>query len=278
MMNVCRQKKAKFFINASNPIDVEAHNSANDINVSPWIPELHLNNEDRIVLSEGKWLNDKIIDAAQSLLKKANPAVGGLQRVCLGQTMAYDIEAGEFVQILHDRRGHWLTISTIGSSGTEVHVFDSLYPSTGSSVKMQISCLLHTEQPHIKLLIKDVQMQSGTADCGMFAIAFATALIYGKQPGEFCFDQSRMRTHLMECLEARKISMFPVKRMRRTASKIKTSEQFKVYCICRMPNFTNSKWIQCSSCKEWYHCESCVKVHQKYLNSKTVWHCFKCET
>ena len=176
MMKVCRQKKAKYSTNANNPIDVEAQNGESDSKASPWIPELDLSHEDKLILSRGKWLNDKIIDAAQSLLKKANPAVGGLQRVCLGQTMNYDIEVGEFVQILHDRRGHWLTISTIGASGTEVHVFDSLYPSTGSSVKMQISCLLHTEQPHITLLMKDVQMQSDTADCGVFTIVFATAL------------------------------------------------------------------------------------------------------
>ena len=128
--------------------------------------------------------------------------------------LTMDIQLGEFVQILHNDRGHWITISTTGTSCTEVHVFDSMYPSTGCSLKMQISCLLHTEWPHITLLIKDVQMQSGTAHCGVFAISFATALIYNKQLTELCFDQSRMRSHLVEYLEARWISVFPIKKMR----------------------------------------------------------------
>ena len=47
-------------------------------------------------------------------------------------------------RVLHNGCGHWLTVPTVGANCAEVFVFDSLYPSTGSSVKMQISCLLHT--------------------------------------------------------------------------------------------------------------------------------------
>jgi hypothetical protein len=37
------------------------------------------------------------MDAAQILLKKANPAMSGLQSVVLGNTMNSDEEPGEFV-------------------------------------------------------------------------------------------------------------------------------------------------------------------------------------
>ena len=57
----------------------------------------------------------------------------------------------------------------------------------------------------------DVQMQSGTYDCGLFAIAFATALVGGEHPGKFLFNQDSMRQHLIKCLELGEITMFPVK-------------------------------------------------------------------
>ena len=39
-------------------------------------------------------------------------------------------------------------------------------------------------------------MQSGGTDCGVLAVAFATSLALGKPPGQFHFDQQRMRQHL----------------------------------------------------------------------------------
>ena len=58
-------------------------------------------------------------------------------------------------------------------------------------------------------------MQSGSYDCGLFAIAFATALALGEKPELFSFEQSKMRTHLRQCLEKGEMEMFPVSRKRR---------------------------------------------------------------
>ena len=44
-----------------------------------------------------------------------------------------------------------------------------------------------------------VHMQAGGCDCGLFAIAFATALSLGKHPGQYLFDQGKMRRHLWNC-------------------------------------------------------------------------------
>ena len=62
----------------------------------------------------------------------------------------------------------------------------------------------------------DVQMQSGTSNCGISSTSFGTALVLGRQPGEFMFDQREMRSHLIHCLENRKIAKFPnIKLLRR---------------------------------------------------------------
>ena len=242
-----------------------------------WIPELNLaKSEQDVLLNPTAWLTDTLIDAAQILLKKANPAMSGLQSVVLGQTMNFDIEPGEFVQILHNGHGHWLTISTVGNEHPQVEVYDSAYSCCPTICKAQIAALLSTSQPAIELRFMDVQMQAGGYDCGLFAIAFATAVVLGQHPGLFCFDQRKMRQHFKTCLEQGCITMFPLKKMRRRI-KVKTTEPIPVFCHCRMPELTQTtKWIECSNCKEWYHADACVQVEPKYFVLKCKWFCAHC--
>ena len=116
-------------------------------------------------------------------------------------TLCFEIQRSEFIQILHDGHGHWLTISNIGcKSPAEILVYDSMYPSVGSHSKKQIAALLCSKEKELRLLMMDVQMQSGGYDCGLFAIAFATALANGIPPGRCTFKQELMRKHLYTCL------------------------------------------------------------------------------
>ena len=71
--------------------------------------------------------------------------------------------------------------------------------------KAQIATLLTTEEPTITVSLMDVQMQSGGYDCGFFSIAFATALVFGEQPGYFLFEQTKIRAHILQCLMATNI-------------------------------------------------------------------------
>ena len=73
-------------------------------------------------------------------------------------------------------------------------------------------------------------MQSGRADCGLFAIAFATALLNGLHPGGYYFDQSLMRSHLLNCFERGEI---PIIRERRVKKKIKRIEEYTAVDECR---------------------------------------------
>ena len=54
-----------------------------------------------------------------------------------------------------------------------------------------------------------VQKQEGFKDCGVFAIAFATSLAFGKNPEELQFDQEKLRSHLIYCLEQKCFEEFP---------------------------------------------------------------------
>ena len=91
--------KCKDVVNISS--EGESDGEESDIWVK--IGDITLTNEDKRIILEGKWLNDKIIHAAQ-LLMKNDPdllPVGSLQNPILSQTYAFDIVSGESVQILH---------------------------------------------------------------------------------------------------------------------------------------------------------------------------------
>ena len=73
-----------------------------------------------------------------------------------------------------------------------------------------VYALCHVPGPVLQLLWPDIQTQKGNHDCGLFAIANAFALCCGERPEEFAWDQGEMRIHLVHCLNAGKLSMFPV--------------------------------------------------------------------
>ena len=134
-------------------IDVDAHDGdANDVdtcNGGSWtrIGDVSPTEVDKELLTE-KWLNDKLIHAAQLLLKQKE--VSSLQNPLFGQTLSFAPVRDDFVQILHSE-SHWVTVSTIGAQHPTVRVYDSLYTSLPASTKVQISALLQTEEKLIKL-------------------------------------------------------------------------------------------------------------------------------
>ena len=162
-------------------------------------------------------------------------------------------------QVVHNGFGHWLTVTNIGAeSAAEVMVYDSLYPSISMFMQKQIATLLHTSQKEIKVNIMNMQVQSGTCDCGLFAIATATSLVNGVHPGAVTFKQSEMRRHLYDCFRSGRLTSFPVLKSRRAVSKIKYTESFPVYCTCRMIELPSR---ECTNCLEWFHVDcQCLKM------------------
>ena len=200
--------------------------------------------------------------------------------------MSYDVQPREFVQILNNGRGHWLVVSTVDSlnnspSFCEVKVYDSMHSSVNDHIKAQVASIMSTECSTIHLSFMDVQMQSRGYDCGLFAVAFVTALAFNKQPGQYLFDQQQMRKHLWKCLDRKKIEMFPVKKLRRSTAKVKSTDFVPIFCLCRMPELPNTQWIECPKCKEWFHLETCVQVPTSNLaptgNCVDDWYCNACQ-
>ena len=152
-------------------------------------------------------LNDRIINAAQQLIKKGAPAVGGIQDTLLAQR--FDRNPYESVQIHHTGECHWVTSSSIGG---HVSLYDSLHHGMTDSTQVQLAqCYngLVDAMDELTVDIPSVQQQSGSVDCGLFAEAYAFELANGKRPSDVVFDQKRMRSHLLDCIESGKLTPFP---------------------------------------------------------------------
>jgi len=61
----------------------------------------------------------------------------------------------------------------------------------------------------LKVASVPVQQQHNFSDCGVFAIAFATCLVFGVDPQFVTFYIKKMRPHLASCLRKDKMEMFP---------------------------------------------------------------------
>ena len=64
--------------------------------------------------SKTTWIDDVIITAAQNLLQKQYPSIGGLQVPCLTLNLAMTPPKKEFIQVFNVSESHWITISTVG--------------------------------------------------------------------------------------------------------------------------------------------------------------------
>ena len=64
--------------------------------------------------------------------------------------------------------------------------------------------------PSTSVKVVKSQKQVGGTNCGLFAIATATAHTYGTDPTSITFIQAAMQNHLVQCFTDRVITLFPV--------------------------------------------------------------------
>ena len=213
------------------------------------------------------WLTDLEINACQNLLKKQHPLCNGLQDTCLSTYNQFQVQPNEFVQIYNANQNHWVLLSTIGCGKDEINVFDSLYRSLHYDTMVTISHLLQTENGAITVHLPEVQKQTNGSSCGLYAIAFATTLLNGKNPSVSRYNQAEMRAHLKRCLLAGQMSDFPM-----TSDGViclpERTFNLKLSCFCKKPDTRNMKscktcGIQCHLSCLWQDmkCDSCNQIN-----------------
>ena len=236
--------------------------------------------EKSILQSDDMWLNDKHINAAQYFLHQQFPLIQGFQDTVLQKRNGFSVESGEFIQIINMAESHWVTLSTLGlqQHGT-IRMYGSMKAKgISSEVQQIIASLLCTTKPIVTVKKEHVQQQPDSSNCGPFAIAFATHESFGQDPRRAVFDVAGMRTHLLQCFEAKKISPFPTLEICTTIH-LSELEVFRVYCCCRMPLTQEDELQTCNVCSERFHAACQLNAEKHWMDQgddTKVWFCNEC--
>ncbi len=73
-------------------------------------------------------------------------------------------------------------VSLLGCPANTVNtcIYDNIKPKVSSSTAKKVASLLHSNADTINIRVRYGQLQTGVKDCGLFAIAAATALCHGQ--------------------------------------------------------------------------------------------------
>ena len=134
----------------------------------------------RILSSRSAWLDDELINAAQSMLKQQHPLIGGFQSPTLGNHLAMIPPDREFVQVVIVNNNHWVALSTVGCQPSSIKMFDSLGGRLPKRCLKLVADLMQSRERELTFEFVDVQEQKGASDCGLFALKFLTSIAMNK--------------------------------------------------------------------------------------------------
>lgn len=161
---------------------------------------------DELALVNNKKLNDRHINLAQKILMKQFPGTEGLGYTIM-QHKPPLIKISQGLQIIFIKGNHWIVASSLLCSSSVVQVYDSIYTTVDEDTKEVIFNLFESSRKEIVLV--STPKQNGGQDCGVFAIAIATALLFKVDVSTTHFHQSEMRKHLHLCFLFKQMSLFP---------------------------------------------------------------------
>ena len=138
-------------------------------------------------------------------------------------------------------------------------LYDSGYSSANQRTLEVIAKLVHSAEQSFQVHMMNVAKQSGGVDCGLYTLANMTCLLLEYDPTTLIFDKDELLPHLVQVLQCSKITKFPVKLRRHPFSRVQKILTCKVYCYCRLPEWSCGDTMVCSDrCQEWYHLECLV--------------------
>ena len=162
---------------------------------------------ERVIM--GEEITDVEINFAQQLLKAQFAKINGLLCTLYQEKKVEltDSSVQNKLQIIYCKsRHHWIVATTIKCSFAEVRVYDSIFQYCNEETKYIISNLFPNK---LSIKVAHCQKQRGSSDCGLFAIAFATAVAFGINPSQLKLKQEALRAHLVNCFNKKHLSPFP---------------------------------------------------------------------
>lgn len=245
-----------------------------------------------MLIQEKNWLASSSINSWMALLRRERPDIGALYNVQHVQRLEVQATSSEsWIQIFNVSNSHWVMVAKgFGPTPQQIMYYDSS-PATDKMVtdhvKSGIAQLVQCGEQSFQVHIMPCQAQPDGYNCGPFALAFATALVFGMSPSTVRFDVPRMRHHMRQCLIAKKATPFPTVDVKISATRWRSSKTIavNVYCNCRMPydpsceNVKFRKMIQCENkfCViKWFHI-GCLPEDSVPSNpERDVFLCDKC--
>ena len=89
-----------------------------------------------------------------------------------------------------------------------VLIYDTMFAGIDAETRATVKRIFRLKSVE-GLNMVDMQCQEGTSDCGVFAIAVITSLLFGEDSNMVTYKQEKLREHLTECLTVGKLSLFP---------------------------------------------------------------------
>jgi len=172
-----------------------------------------LMSEERNIIVDGEWLTDVHMEHFQNLLQNCSEYTPvETWRVQFLDTIQPVPTDKKHIQILHSSSspsdGHWVCSYY---DKKNIFIYDSLNNKTLHKHHEQFLKRLFPTYDFDKNPVKfpTVQRQPNYSDCGVFAIAFATSLLFNIKPDKVKYEHKLMRSHLIKILETNIIEHFP---------------------------------------------------------------------
>ena len=188
------------------------------------------------------WLKNKHINAAMALLRVKFPEIGALYNT---EFIAHPnatlplLETKKWLQIVNISNSRWVLTANGFNNVDHITVYDSLNATGKRKVSEPIihsvARFMKTSDQSFQIGNMPCQGQEDSYNCGVFSIAFATALAFGQNPSNITMNAKVMRMHLIECLKQKTITPFPYVSNQKVLKKFPQSTTVELYCFCRMP-------------------------------------------
>ena len=160
------------------------------------IENLDLTANDKKIILSNQDLHNGIIGAAINLIQRQFPILV-IQSPSLYFASAFEYCPYETIQITHNNAHRWILSSFNG----EVKIFDSLNTDRTIETLQQIKQLFSPDNAFPLYQLSLCHKQVRAVDCGAFAIAYSIDILFGNNPSEIIYDQSKLRQHLVDCFE-----------------------------------------------------------------------------
>ena len=117
------------------------------------------------------------------LLRDVSEEIGGWQSVTVDHFTGVK---GRFVQIMLVNGNHWITVSNLQCPANTVYIYDSMFSTIDNTTKEKICSIWRPATSYVHYRMLNIQHQTNSHDCGLFAIAVATELAYNRDlPGTY---------------------------------------------------------------------------------------------